>query len=78
MGEASLAGAVCACVVKAELTHPRVTGLGSDTHGSWVGTTGLLTKTRRQLRCSCNRHIWPLIGLEKERRDIRGYQVTGK
>lgn len=43
------------CVVKAELTHPRVTDLGSDTQGSWAEIAGLLIKTKRQLRCSCDR-----------------------
>lgn len=78
MGDASLAGAVCACVVKAELTHPRITGLGSDTQGSWAGAAGLLTKCKGQLRCPCKRYIWLLLGLEKERRYACGYQVAGK
>ena len=65
------------CVVKAKLTHPRVTDLGSDTQGSWAEIAGLLIKTKRQFRCFYDRCLGALIGPE-ERRDVCGYQVTGK
>lgn len=65
-------------MVKAELTHPGVTDLGSDTQGSWVEIAGLFIKTKRQIGCSCDRCLGALIGPEKERGDACGYQVIGK